>query len=264
MPPDLKDLRRGTTRLNLPTLETPGRPADRFLEAVREAAAGEFEILGELGRRPDGSIAYLARDLAELRLVALRLVRAPGTDYQYSLDVLRELDSSLPAGGTGCPRCSEPLRGWGRFCHRCGGDLSGATTSSEGMSGADLLEAVRQAARNRYEIIGEMGRAEGGGMVYFARERGQDQIVGLRLQKESPREYALGVTSSMPALDRSTPAVPLSTRDDPDATMAYGGEPPPAGAPAEEVPRPAWRRPVVLALAAVVVVTVLAVVVLVL
>jgi hypothetical protein len=39
-----------------------------------------------------------------------------------------------------------------------------------------------------------MPRAEGGGLVYFARDRKSNNIVALRLQKESESEYALDVT----------------------------------------------------------------------
>jgi hypothetical protein len=253
------DLRSGTTNLNLPTLETRGRPKDRFLEAVQAAARGEFEILGELGRRPDGSIAYLARDVVEPRLVALRLVRTSGSKHQYTLDVLKELDSTVPAEGSGCTRCGTDPRGWGRFCHQCGADLSGVSTSGESKSPGQLLEAVQKVAQDRYRILGEMTRAEGGGVVYFARTRGSDQLVGLRLQKEGTNEYSLGVTGIMPALrDASAGSIPPDRPTerpdssgpahlgDPNATIPFGAGPAEVREPAKDRTRPGYRRMAVL------------------
>jgi hypothetical protein len=196
----MADLRSGTTQLVLPTLEKPGVPKDRFLDSVRKAAAGEFEILGELGRRADGGIAYLAKDLVEPRLVALRLERTPGGPHNYVLDVLKELDATLPTAGDGCPRCSAPLRGWGRFCPACGLDLSGGSGSRGGLPGGELLKAAREAAGAQYHILGEMKRAEGGGRVYFARERGKQTIVGLRLNEGPSRSYSVDRTAVLPLL----------------------------------------------------------------
>jgi hypothetical protein len=213
----MADLRSGTTQLVLPTLEKPGVPRDRFLDSVRKAAAGEFEILGELGRRADGGIAYLARDLVEPRLVALRLERTPGGPHNYVLDVLKELDATLPTTGDGCPRCSAPLRGWGRFCPSCGLDLSGGSGSRGGLPGRELLQAAREAAGAQYQILGEMKRAEGGGRVYFARERGKQTIVGLRLKEGPSRSYSVDRTAVLPLLS--------------DAPEAAGGTSPPPPRP---------------------------------
>ncbi len=58
----------GSTRLSLTVAGASPQPRDEVLEAVREAAAGEFTVLGEIGRKPDGTIAYLARDIASKRL----------------------------------------------------------------------------------------------------------------------------------------------------------------------------------------------------
>lgn len=206
--PSMTDIRVGTTQLVLPTLERPGTPQDRFLDAVRRAAAGEFEILGELGRRADGGIAYLARDLVEPRLVALRLERSAGGRHKYVLDVLKELDATLPVTGSGCPRCSAPPRGWGRFCPACGYDLSGGSTPGGRMSRRELLGAVQDAAGSQYQVLGEMQRAEGGGMVYFARERGKQTIVGLRLTKGPSRGYSVDRTAVLPLLSDVPEGVP--------------------------------------------------------
>ena len=47
-----------------------------------------------------------------------------------------------------------------------------------------MLSAVKDAARGKYEVVGRMPRAEGGGVVYFAREIAGGKLVALRLQKE--------------------------------------------------------------------------------
>ena len=52
---------QGATRLRLPALEDSPAPDDEFLRAVRDAAEGEFEVLGEMGRGQHGAIVYLAR-----------------------------------------------------------------------------------------------------------------------------------------------------------------------------------------------------------
>lgn len=199
----MTDLRAGATRLLLPTLGTPEERKGRFLEAVRKAAAGEFEILGELGRRPEGGIAYLARDLAQSRLVALRFELTPGSQHDYVLDVLQELDASLPASGLGCPGCGKPLRGWGRYCPGCGYDLSGSSGSDLTAAGTKTLEKARALVGDGYEILGEMKRAEGGGRIYFAREQGKDTIVGFRLRQEEGKrgkKVAMDRTAVIPSL----------------------------------------------------------------
>jgi hypothetical protein len=185
----MNDPRAGVTRLFLPTLEVEGAPKGRFLDAVREAAKGEFEILGELGRRTDGEIAYLARDLSKPGLVALRLEPNADDRHDYAMTVLEELDGSLPATGGGCQKCYEPLRGWGRYCPKCGHDLSGVDASGAPGSGAQVEALVKRLTGGECDILGEMRRAEGGGTVYFAKQEGEDTIVGIRLRKGEGTDY---------------------------------------------------------------------------
>ena len=170
-----------------------GQGDDELLRAVKQAAASEYDILGEMGRGERGSVVYLSRERASQKLVALKL-RPDGGEFELS--VLRELDASVPAMGNKCPSCKVELVGWGRFCSHCGKDLSG--TRSGEASREELLKAVQGAAEGEYEVLGEMERSEGGGVVYFARELKSGRLVALRLTREQESDgsesYALGVT----------------------------------------------------------------------
>ena len=185
----------GTTMINLPSLNDRASGGAEFLSAVREAAEGEFEVLGEIGRG-DRGIVYLARDMSTDRLVALKLEAGDSAD-EFSLDVVKQLDRSLLTMESSCPRCNTAAQAdWRRYCPQCGFDLSGY--SSELQSPADLLNAVREAAPDQLEILGEMDRAEGGGRVYFARDRNTGGIVALRLTRQKDaggsEDYALSQT----------------------------------------------------------------------
>ena len=106
----------GSTRLSRPGFETPGAPSNEFLDAVREAAAAEqFEILGEIGQGKDLSIVYLARDLTDRRLVALRL--EPGAGDEYLLEVVQQLDSSIPSVEGGLSQVRRAPSGVGTVLH---------------------------------------------------------------------------------------------------------------------------------------------------
>src|SRR5712691_6939152 len=76
----------GRTRLTL-SVTRPAEAQDAILEAVRETAAGEYEVFGEIGRSSDGTTAYLARDRHDGKLVALRLSRGPSPGNEYLLEV---------------------------------------------------------------------------------------------------------------------------------------------------------------------------------
>ncbi len=199
----------GKTRiLNLHPDDDLGQPrGDRMLLAVREAAAGVYDLLGELGRNRYGSIVYLGRELATGALTALKLDVSPSNPNELELTVAAELDESIPALGYECHYCGQRLDSWGRFCTTCGRDVSGVTTERmAGFEREQLLAAVRDAAAGEYEILGEMQRARGGGIVYFARELATNQIIALRLQREKKAEslgepeYSLGRTQVLKPL----------------------------------------------------------------
>jgi TPR repeat protein len=210
-----------------------------LLRAVKEAAAAEYEILGEMGRGERGSVVYLSRERASQKLVALKL-RPDGGEYELS--VLRELDASVPAMGNKCPSCKVDLVGWGRFCSHCGKDLSG--TRSGEASREELLKAVQGAAEGEYEVLGEMERSEGGGVVYFARELKSGRLVALRLTREQESDgsesYALGVTQVIKPLVASLGATYAS----PTSVMQAASAPPArAAAPSPRSPQPVAKSP---------------------
>jgi hypothetical protein len=173
--------------------------------AVREAASGTFDVLGELGTAAQGGVMYLAREIGSEALVVLKL--EPGTadsgETQYYLDVARELDASVPDVEMRCPRCRAKLRQWARFCTQCGLDVSGeAPESGEQASRAALREKVRAATEGQYEFLGDIPRSEGGGLVYFARDLTDGKIVALRLQKDMNQKFEVGVTRTLKAVEQ--------------------------------------------------------------
>jgi len=183
----------GSTRLSV-TMAGPGaQPRDEVLDAVREAAAGEFTVLGEIGRKPDGTISYLARDLSSKKLVALRLTRGGASGTEYLLEVASQLDASVPAPHSTCPQCGVSVRGWVRFCTQCGMNLWSDRAAGDRWNKDDLLKAVQEATSGKFEVLGEMSRSEGGA-VYFAREIETGKIEALRLQKEGEGNYSIGLT----------------------------------------------------------------------
>lgn len=223
---------------------SPGSPTDQgsedeLLRAVKDAAASEYEILGEMGRGERGSVVYLARERASKKLVALKLRRNAG---EYELSVVRELDATVPAMGLMCPACHVDLVGWGRFCSHCGQDLSSARPN--GASTEQLIQAVQAAASGKYEVLGEMERPDGNGAVYFARENASQRLVALRLTRESAGDgaesFALGVTQVIKPLVASLGATygsPASRMDSDPAEMTR------AAAPSARSPQPSAKSP---------------------
>jgi len=238
--------RKGATKLNLPALQDQAAPDDEFLQAVREAAEGEYEVVGEMGRGQRGAIVYLARDLSTKRLVALRLEPGESSD-EFTLEVVKQLDSSVPAVESSCPKCGAPQRGWGRFCPQCGSDLSGLSTELH--SSDELLQAVKDASAGEFEVLGEMDRAEGGGRVYFARDLASGGLVALRLLKEKTaagaEEYALNKTRVLKPLAEElvgdAPGKPTPKVRPPSAS-AVPPPAPPRKAPAPRRPAPRLRK----------------------
>jgi hypothetical protein len=158
----------------------PARVEDLIARA--EAAMGHrFVIFGELGRNAAGTVALLGRDRSSRSLVAIRIRPVDGRPGTYQADVLRQLDSSLPELRSECPACLQVLGSWTPFCPFCAADLSRVAVSRSGRSREELLDLVRRAAAGRYEVLGEMDRRGGGGLVYFGRDEGTGELVAMRL-----------------------------------------------------------------------------------
>lgn len=158
----------------------PVRTEDLIARA--QAAMGDrFTIFGELGHDREGTVALLGQDRASRRLVAIRIQPVPGRPGTYQADVLRHLDSSLPELRSECPACLQVLGSWTPFCPFCAADLSRVAVSRSGRSRGELLDLVRRAAAGRYEVLGEMNRRGGGGLVYFGRDERTGELVAMRL-----------------------------------------------------------------------------------
>ena len=222
-----------TTRIEV--VRDPDKAAGSalVLQAVQRAVQGNYEVLGELGRSdPEaGVVVYLARQLGTGALVALRVRPAEGArgaSREMWLDVLRQLDASTPGPRETCVACRKAVSSWDRFCGSCGADLS-AGDPGDGASPEALLEAVRSAAGTRYEVIGQMNRSDGGGNVYFARERKTGTLTALRLRREAAAsgsnapQYSLGRTTVLKSVAESMGVV-------------HGGPPPRPAAPPPPLP----------------------------
>lgn len=183
--------RSGKTVLHLQPVKGTAAPKDELLDAVKQMAAGDYEVFGEIGRGHDSTVVYLANDIAASRLVALKLAPSRLNPDEYILDVVKELDSTLPSFENSCSRCGTPLRQWGRFCSKCGMDLY--STADQKWTADELREAVQEFATGRFEILGEM-RTQGGGRIYFARDVASGKVEALRLQKTREDEFSLGFT----------------------------------------------------------------------
>lgn len=238
----------GTTRLNV--VSRSSSTDDPFLNAVKEAAAADFTVLGEIGRGEAGVIMYLARETATRRLVALRLQREGQLADEFSLEVVRHLDNSMPAPDSKCVKCGKEIKGWARFCSYCGADLTGAAPKEgDAVERALMLEAVKDAVSADYDVLGEMSRTEGGGAVYFACERKTNKIVALRLQREGAGdEFSVGLTTALKPIARSLgvrsaatqalSAMPRTPEPAPPLPPAVTPAPPAAPSPKPAAPPP--------------------------
>ena len=240
---------------NVPTMYNlapgGGDPYDQLLEQVKRAASGVYDILGEMGRSKSGNVVYLAREVATAHLVAMKLSRAAGAS-EYGLEVVRTLDDSVPGLENQCPQCKALLTDWGKFCTRCGADLSAVGVNPSSGEAAQLLDAVKQATAGVYEILGRMDRAESKGVVFFARDLKRGKVVALRLQRDAggdPNQaaYSLGETQVFRPLAAELGATQVGSYSPPPAAPPPAPAPSPiiapAPTPAAASGPPARRRP---------------------
>lgn len=183
--------------------------SDRELLAAVQEAADDYTVYGELGRHGDSLAALLARERAGGRLVVLMVSAStnPAGEMELSIEVKEQLDARIPDGGTKCPACGAVLRPWVRFCTRCGHDVTGQGAVSDSERTA-LRAAVMSAVEADYEFLGEIRRSEGGGDVFFARERSSGRIAALRLNRSaSDGEFELGETNILRRAPAAKPAL---------------------------------------------------------
>jgi serine/threonine protein kinase len=216
-----------------PSVEKP-------LSALKALAGSEFEVLGPLGRDAQGEYAFLARELSRDRLVVLKQQR-PGSGKAGGLQVITQLDSSVPPPAGSCPVCQAPFVNWEPSCPECGGNVAGGGGTALGTSPERALAAVREAAEG-YEVLGTMSRAIGGATVYFAREPSGGHLVALRLEQDSITATRMmrpkllygavggeasrhsGVESSGPGLWTPIPSPPIPMRAAGNIGGVGGGE----------------------------------------
>lgn len=181
---------------------------DPISTALIEAVSGDYEVFGELGRRDDGVIVFLARTIVARTLVALVLTPGTaGTEEEYSLDVLDKLDARVPESPQECSQCHSMLRPWARFCVRCGHDASGLSAS--GSLGPDELRSLAErAAGDRYELLGELPRSGGGGAVYFGRNRQTGKVAALRLELGGNERVGVSTMQTLRTIDAPREASP--------------------------------------------------------
>ena len=156
---------------------------DAVWEALARALSGEYDIVGRIGIGRSGAPVYLARELVTGNLVALRLppLVSGAEGRESGLEIVRQIDATLPEIVASCGHCGAKVRQWARFCTRCGRDISGLDPSA-GQTRDQLRALAQQHAAGKYEILGDMTRADGGGLVFFGRQLSTGEIVGLQLE----------------------------------------------------------------------------------
>jgi hypothetical protein len=157
---------------------------DAVWEALARALAGEYDIVARLGLGSGAAPVYLARESITDTMVALRLppLVSDSEAREFGIEVVRHIDASLPEIEARCSHCGEVLRQWSRFCAHCGQDVSGMSPSDAGKTRDGLRQLVADTATGKYDILGEMSRVAGGGIVYFGRDVMTGQVVGLQLE----------------------------------------------------------------------------------
>jgi len=157
----------------------------RALDTVRGLGAGRFDVLGPLGKDREGEYAFLGRALGHGRLVVLkrRLVGSSTGSNSAVLEVVERLDDSVPPPAGSCAFCHTPFSSWEPSCPDCGADVAGSAPASASDAELQRLREAVQMAAPGYDVLGDMRRARGGGIVFFAREPASGHLVALRLEE---------------------------------------------------------------------------------
>ncbi|HET6228758.1 MAG TPA: hypothetical protein VFE05_01690 [Longimicrobiaceae bacterium] len=200
-------------------------------QAVRDATAGEFDLLGELDAGP-GWAAVLARAKAGASLVVLLVEE--DDDGQLDIEVLSALDDGVAVGRTVCPACGVQGAGWPRACAACGRELPGADAlGAAGLSATELLDEVRAAGEGEFDVLGALAHPVGGGALFFARELAGDRLVGLALHADHLEAELTLVVSWEPGAPEADPVPAAGSVGEDDPAVGWT-------APREEPPPPVF------------------------
>src|SRR5215469_4898895 len=173
----------------------------------------QYNLLAEFGR-VDAQTVYLAR---ERTTGEVAIARRRSDDPSGPLTISHVLDATVPADGAVCSACIGALRGWGKFCPNCGREVFGAPPPSASLpSPQQLLDAVRDAAEGRFDILGSLPRADGGDTIYFAVDLTTADVVALRLNREGVEadgtlSYSLELPLTLSPVQTVAPAAPTVT-----------------------------------------------------
>jgi eukaryotic-like serine/threonine-protein kinase len=160
--------------------------------ALHRAAGNDFDIVGQLGAA-QGVEAYLALERSTRRLVALSIDPKKEPQSRFDLIVSHTLNASVPASDHQCPICRARLSDWRRFCPQCGADISGV---DPGEADGSFTEAFRK----DIDLLGHMPRSEGGGAVYFGRERTTGRILALNFNRNAQSNTATKLSFSITSI----------------------------------------------------------------
>jgi serine/threonine-protein kinase len=166
--------------------------------AVVDATQSTHEVLAELARDSDGSVAFIGRPLAGGDLVVLKLEPEPADEtgtQRYSLFELKKLDDTVPAPRISCPVCAALVGAWRGRCPACGVTVG---AGAEGPVGTDVLLAFYRFVSGRHDVIGELATEGAGPPAYLVRARDGTQYFVVRLTLggtggSGPKSYVVDV-----------------------------------------------------------------------
>lgn len=154
-----------------------GVPVPRSGSSGSMDAAVNCEPLAELGRDACGARVWLGRSIRDGNVLAF-------TGDGRGSALLPAVDIHANAAAAGCNFCGEPHVHMRRRCARCGSDLSGvAVESGPGTTRSELQARAMEAAQGRFHLLGDIARAEGGGLLFVARETATSRLIALRLER---------------------------------------------------------------------------------
>lgn len=152
-----------------------------LFQQVAEATRGEYVLGATLGESDALGTAFLAREVATGRSVAL--VVPPDAE---SLDVVGALSDGIPADAGGCAACGFRVGTWVDACPRCEHSLLPPPgPSPEAAVLADQL-------RGSLDVLGGVPHVRGGTM-YFGREMSDGRLTAFVVRPQGDGQLALEV-----------------------------------------------------------------------